>query len=156
MGRSPRFCDGVRHWGYTRARPHLSLSDIKSEHSGGVIRRELAPAECAQRYAGSIVTHAFPWALIAALVGIAPECLGPATAIGAGIASLGCRLVLLRRVERAFGLPPQCYCLVPLRDLLSFAVFASAFFGQSARWKGRRYRFVSDGTLVVAGSSSKP
>jgi hypothetical protein len=27
----------------------LSLSEIKSEHSGGVIRRELAPAECAQQ-----------------------------------------------------------------------------------------------------------
>jgi hypothetical protein len=67
-----------------------------------------------------------PWALIAALAGIAPGYLGPATAIGIGIASLGCRLVLLRRVERAFGLPPQSYCLVPLRDLLSFAVFASA------------------------------
>jgi ceramide glucosyltransferase len=107
-------------------------------------------------YAGSIVTHAFPLALIAALAGIAPEYLGPSTAIGTGIASLGCRILLLRRVERVFGLPPQSYCLVPLRDLLSFAVFASAFFGRSATWKGRRYRFVSDGILVVAGSLSKP
>jgi ceramide glucosyltransferase len=107
-------------------------------------------------YAGSIVTHAFPLALIAALAGIAPEYLGPSTAIGAGIASLGCRILLLRRVERVFGLPPQSYCLVPLRDLLSFAVFAAAFFGRSATWKGRRYRFVSDGNLVVAGSLSKP
>jgi ceramide glucosyltransferase len=107
-------------------------------------------------YGGSTVMHAFPWALIAALAGIAPECLGPATGIGIGIASLACRLALLRRVERAFGLPRESYWLVPLRDLLSFAVFVSSFFGEDVRWKGRHYRFVSGGTLVVAGSSSRP
>jgi hypothetical protein len=45
--------------------------------------------------------------------------------------------------------------LVPLRDLLSFAIFVSCFFGRSARWKGRRYRFVSGGTLVVAEGLSR-
>jgi ceramide glucosyltransferase len=152
----------LRAQGYKISIPPITIGHVCGEMSAQELwQREVRWARTIRSidpvgYAGSIVTHAFPWAVIAALVGIAPECLGPATAIGAGIASLGCRLVLLRRVERAFGLPPQCYCLVPLRDLLSFAVFASAFFGQSARWKGRRYRFVSDGTLVVAGSSSKP
>jgi ceramide glucosyltransferase len=106
-------------------------------------------------YAGSLLTHAFPWALIATLASLAPEHLGRIT-IGIVIASLACRLVLLRRVERTFGLPPQSYWLVPVRDLLSFAVFACGFFSQSARWKGRPYRFESGGTLVIAGSSSKP
>jgi ceramide glucosyltransferase len=106
-------------------------------------------------YVGSLVTHAFPWALIATLASVAPEGFGQASTIGIGVASLGCRLMLLRRVERAFGLPTQSYWLVPLRDLLSFGVFAWGFFSQSARWKGRRYRFVSGGTLVIAGSSSK-
>jgi ceramide glucosyltransferase len=107
-------------------------------------------------YACSIVTHAFPWAIIAALAGIAPERLGPAIGIGIIVTSLGCRWALLRRVERAFGLAPQLYWLVPLRDLLSFAVFISSFFGATAKWKGRSYRFVSGGTLVFAGSSLKP
>jgi hypothetical protein len=39
--------------------------------------------------------------------------------------------------------------------VLAFAVFVSSFFGQSAKWKGRRYRFVAGGTLVPAGSSSR-
>ena len=107
-------------------------------------------------YAGSIITHAFPLALIAAVAGIATESLGPAIAIGLGITSFGCRLALLRQVERAFGLSPQSGWLVPLRDLLSFAVFVSSFFGRNARWKGRRYRFASGGNLVVAGSSLRP
>jgi ceramide glucosyltransferase len=107
-------------------------------------------------YAGSILAHAFPLALIAALGGVTTESLGPATALGLGTAAFGCRLALLRQVERAFNLPPQSCWLVPLRDVLCFAVFVSSFFGQSARWKGRRYRFVAGGTLVPVGSSSRP
>ncbi len=105
-------------------------------------------------YVGSIVTHAFPWALIAAATGLAS--LGPVIGVGLVIASLLCRLGLLQRVARAFGLPPQAYWLVPVRDLLSFAVFASSLFGESARWKGRSYRFIPDGTLIAAGGSQKP
>ena len=105
-------------------------------------------------YLGSIVTHAFPWALIAAAIG--PASLGPVIGVGLVIAALLCRLGLLRRVERGFGLPPQAYWLVPVRDLLSFAVFASSLFGESARWKGRSYRFIPDGTLIAAGGSRKP
>jgi ceramide glucosyltransferase len=111
-------------------------------------------------YAGSIITHTFPLALIAAMAAIASHALTPMLvpimAIGLCVLSFACRLALLRQVERAFNLPPQSCWLVPLRDLLSFAVFASSFFGQSARWKGRRYRFIAGGTLVPAGSSSRP
>jgi len=114
--------------------------------------RSLDPAG----YAGTIITHAFSLALIAAMLGVAAQSLRPAIALGLAIASFGCRLALLRQVERAFNLPPQASWLVPLRDVLSFAVFVSSFFGQTARWKGRRYRFVAGGTLVPAGSSSRP
>jgi ceramide glucosyltransferase len=107
-------------------------------------------------YAGSIVTHAFPLAIVAALAGLAAGSLGPAIAVGLPIASLGCRLALLRQVEQRFDLPPQPYWLLPLRDLLSFSVLVSTFFGRNASWKGRRYQFVSDGTLVASGSSSTP
>jgi ceramide glucosyltransferase len=107
-------------------------------------------------YAGSIIAHAFPLALVAAVGGFTSESLEPATALGLGVAAFGCRLALLRQVERAFNLPPQSCWLVPLRDVLSFAVFISSFFGRSARWRGRRYRFVARGTLVPAGSSSRP
>jgi ceramide glucosyltransferase len=107
-------------------------------------------------YVGSVLTHAFPLALVAVLAGFLAQ--SPTLMVGAGlaIAALGCRLVLLRQVERTFGLRPQSYWLIGLRDLLSFAVFVSSLFGRNARWKGRRYSFRSGGTLVVAGSSSTP
>jgi ceramide glucosyltransferase len=35
--------------------------------------------------------------------------------------ALACRIVLCMRVERAFGLEPHPYWLLPIRDLLSFA-----------------------------------
>src|SRR5262249_15175635 len=47
-------------------------------------------------YAGSIVSHALPWALIAALAGAGSAALLPA--IGLTIAAIACRMALLRRV----------------------------------------------------------
>jgi ceramide glucosyltransferase len=107
-------------------------------------------------YIGLMVTHAFPLALIAVLAGIPTDALGPTIAVGLSITSIVCRLALLLQVERAFGLPPQSYWLLPLRDLLSFAVFVASVAGRNAKWKGRGYRFRSGGTLVVAGNSSGP
>ena len=49
-------------------------------------------------------------------------------------------MVLLHGVTRGFGLPPQPYGLVPVRDLLSFAVFVASFLGREVNWKGHRYR----------------
>jgi ceramide glucosyltransferase len=92
-------------------------------------------------YVGLIVTHAFPLALIAALAGMSAESFGPGIAVGLSVASFGCRLALLRQVERAFSLPPQSCWLLPLRDLLSFAVFLSSAAGRKVKWKGRGYRF---------------
>jgi ceramide glucosyltransferase len=106
-------------------------------------------------YAGSIITHAFPLAVIAALAAIASGSIGPAAALGLCALSFGCRLAVLRQAERAFKLMPQSVWLLPLRDVLSFTVFVSSMFGQSARWRGRRYRFIAGGTLVPAGSSSR-
>jgi ceramide glucosyltransferase len=105
---------------------------------------------------GSVVTHAFPFALLAAATGIGAASLEPAIAIGLVTGALSCRLALLRRIERCFGLPRQAYWLIPLRDLLSFAVFLSSFLSRRAHWKGLRYSFVADGTLVATGGSASP
>ena len=68
-------------------------------------------------YAGSIVAHPLPWALIAALLGA-----GSTAPAGARPRRGGDRVpvALLRQVEHAYALPPQAYWLVPARDLLSF------------------------------------
>jgi ceramide glucosyltransferase len=106
-------------------------------------------------YAGLIITHTFAVALVAALCGLATSSIGPSLALSLCTISFACRLALVRQVERVFNLPPQSSWLVALRDVLSFTVFVSSLFGQSAKWKGRRYRFAAGGTLVHAGSSSR-
>jgi ceramide glucosyltransferase len=107
-------------------------------------------------YAGSVVAHPFPLALTAALAGGVDGPFGPAVGIGLCVTALLCRLTLLAQVESAFALPSQSYWLIPLRDLLSFAVFLWGCFGQNALWQGRQYQFSSSGTLVNSRSSQTP
>ncbi len=104
-------------------------------------------------YAGSIITHAFPLALIAALAGGLAGSITPAFGIALCIAALVCRFAVLGHVEQAFALPTQLRWLVPLRDLWSFAVFASGCIGHIAQWKGHEYRFSSGGALAMSRSS---
>jgi ceramide glucosyltransferase len=98
-------------------------------------------------YAGLIVSHALPWALIAALLGAGSTTLLPA--IGIAVVAIACRTALLRRIERAYALPPQAYWLVPACDLLSFAVFVFSFLSWKVSWKGRRLRMVAGGVWVA-------
>ncbi|GJD94642.1 bacteriohopanetetrol glucosamine biosynthesis glycosyltransferase HpnI [Methylobacterium iners] len=94
-------------------------------------------------YAGSIVTHAFPLALIGALIPGAGE-------VGLAVAALAlaCRVLLCIRLERAFGLAPHPYWLLPIRDILSFMNFTWSFVSGAVTWKGHDYRVVADGTLI--------
>jgi ceramide glucosyltransferase len=92
-------------------------------------------------YFGSIITHPFPLALLAALAGS-----GPAVALAA--LALVCRATLLKCIERRFGLQRQAYWLLPIRDLLSFAIFAWSLFGTRVSWNGQTYQMTSQGALV--------
>jgi ceramide glucosyltransferase len=89
-------------------------------------------------HAGSLVMHPLAWALIVLTLTPWSGLLIPAAAVT--IAAMLCRVMLLRSVERGFGLPLQSYWLVPVRDLLSFAVFVASFLGRSVTWGGHRYR----------------
>jgi len=40
-------------------------------------------------------------------------------------------------------LPAHRYWLIPVRDLLSFAVFIAGFAGRNVSWKGRRFRVLA-------------
>ena len=94
-------------------------------------------------YAGSLVTHAFPLALIGALIPGAG-----ATALAVAAFALACRIILCIRLERAFGLAPHPYWLLPIRDILSFMNFTWSFVSGAVTWKGHDYRVVADGTLI--------
>lgn len=93
-------------------------------------------------YSGWIITHAFPLGLIAWALG------GEEIAICLAAGALACRAVLIYAIERGYGLPPRPYWLIPLRDLLSFAVFVAGFVARDLSWKGRRYTLMSEGSLI--------
>jgi ceramide glucosyltransferase len=89
-------------------------------------------------YVGWGVTHAFPLALIAFCLG------GELLALALAAVALACRIGLTFAVGRAYSLPAHPYWLIPLRDLLSFAVFVAAFAGRAVVWKGRRFRLSTE------------
>ena len=102
-------------------------------------------------YLGWTVTHAFPLALIAWAIG---RRRGPR--LGLALAALACRAVLIFAIERGYGLPPHPYWLIPVRDLLSFAVFVSGFVARDVSWRGHHYELMSEGILKSERRSRPP
>jgi ceramide glucosyltransferase len=92
-------------------------------------------------HAGSVLTHAWPLALLATLSG------GTAAALLA-IAVLGARVMLCRCVEWRFGLPRQDYWLIPVLDVVAFAAYVASFFGATVHWQGFDYRVAANGSLI--------
>jgi len=92
-------------------------------------------------YAGTIVTHPWPLALLALLAA------SPGAALVAAIVLLS-RVTLCRCVEWRFDLPRQNYWLIPLQDLIAFGVYVTSFFGATVHWRGADYRVTAGGTLL--------
>jgi ceramide glucosyltransferase len=81
---------------------------------------------------------------ITALVLAAP----PAVATTALALALMCRALMVRMVDRALRLPRTALWLMPLRDVLSFAVFVASFFARNVAWRDRIFRVGPDGQLI--------
>lgn len=92
-------------------------------------------------YAGTIITHPWPLALLGMLSGSTAAAL-------LAVAALAARIALCRCVERRFGLPRENYWLVPLYDILAFAAYIASYFGATVYWRGAEYRVATDGTLI--------
>jgi ceramide glucosyltransferase len=127
---------------------HFAVGHVCDERSFGELwRHEVRWAMTIRSidpvgYFGWITTHAFPLALLAWIFG------GEEIAACLAAGSLACRGVLNYAIERGYGLPPRPYWLIPLRDLLSFAVFAAGFLARDLSWRGHRYTLMSEGTLI--------
>jgi ceramide glucosyltransferase len=95
-------------------------------------------------YGGSLITYVFPLALTgAALMGLT----NPYALIALGV---------LAGVRFSFGLlsclvmdaDTSALWLFPVRDLIAFAVFLAAFFGDGIEWRGARLRVKPDGAMA--------
>jgi ceramide glucosyltransferase len=137
----------VRRIGYEVAIPPFALSHVYSDRSlrelvvnqlrYGRTIRSINPAG----FVGGIITQPFAAALLAALLGAGQR------AVEIGIFALAGRFVLCWCVEQRFGVRSGSYWLIPVRDIMAFAVYVASFFGARVTWRGQRYR-VSNGTLV--------
>jgi len=92
-------------------------------------------------YAGTVLTHPLPLALLGMLS-------GGLTATLLMLAAVAARVTLCRCVEWRFGLPRQNYWLLPLQDVLVFGVYVASFFGARVHWQGVDFRVAADGTLI--------
>jgi ceramide glucosyltransferase len=101
--------------------------------------RAIAPAG----FAGSILTQPMVLALGALALGAAPLPAAAALAL-----ALLCRAAMVRMVDRALRLPRTPLWLMPLRDLLSFAVFIATFLSRTVAWRDRTFRIGRDGQLI--------
>ncbi|MGU7771487.1 bacteriohopanetetrol glucosamine biosynthesis glycosyltransferase HpnI [Burkholderia sp. MR1-5-21] len=97
---------------------------------------------------GSALMHPVPFALLAAIAsGGTPH----AWAL-AGTA-LVARFALKWRTDRAIGQPFADWAVLPLSDLVQFAVFVASFFSSHVIWRGTRFRVDRHGRLSKAGES---
>lgn len=92
---------------------------------------------------GSAATHAVVWGLIAvALLKGAP------VAMAALAFAILARLWMARRMANVSGSRGWRWWLLPVRDILSFAVYLGSFFVRVVEWRGARYRVDPRGGLT--------
>ena len=93
-------------------------------------------------FAGSIIVHTLPLALLATLV--AGGSIPSLAVLGLAAAA---RLFVRIRLDRASGTVSGPLSLVLIRDLLSFALFCATFFVHKVDWRGSQFRVTRDGRL---------
>ena len=129
--------------------PMLVAHAFEERSSGEMVRHELRWARTIFTvdpigYIGSGLTHALPFALIAAaLRGF--DGLGMA----AVLCAFACRLFLKYRLTRQFELPDPSYALLFVRDVLSFVIYLASFSSAKVAWRGQDFAVRRDGTLLA-------
>ena len=138
----------VRAQGYTLAIPAMGVAHTAAEETAGdLFRHELRWSRTIRMvnpagHLGSFVTHGFAFALMAALLlGFNPVSLGLLAL------ALAARLFLKARIDGLFGTYAGPYWLVPLRDMLSFAVFMASLFGETVHWRGTHFAVEPSGAM---------
>lgn len=104
--------------------------------------RAVAPAG----FVGTVLTQPVVLASAALALGAIP--LAAAAVLAAALLS---RAAMVRLVDRSLRLPPTPLWLLPIRDVLSFVVFAASFFSRTVAWRDRTFRIGPKGRLILDG-----
>ncbi len=136
----------VRDLGLTVTVPPMILTHGCDEPSlAAIIRHELRWQATVRMlepagYAGSTVTHALPFALLAGIAGGGWWWLA---------AALLARLALAVRIDALAGRRTAPLWWLPARDLLSFGIHLGAFFTRRVDWRGARLHMAHDGRMTA-------
>lgn len=94
-------------------------------------------------YAGSLVTFAVP--IAAAALALEPS-LWPASCLCLALRIAAAWAVGARRLQDP--LVRRYWPVLPIADLVSFAVWVASFFGRQVLWRGTRFRLEKTGELT--------
>jgi ceramide glucosyltransferase len=138
----------VRAQGYTLAIPAMGVGHTAVENSAfDLLRHELRWTRTIRMvnpggHLGSFITHGFVFALMGAVL------LDFNTvSLAVVVLTLVARLFLKSRIDGLFGTYAGPYWLMPLRDLLSFAVFVTSLFGETVHWRGTHFAVEPSGAM---------
>jgi ceramide glucosyltransferase len=130
---------------------HLVGTRVWEPAGGDLWRHELRWARTMRSlapfgYAGSILTHTVALALLAAAA-------ARFALTSCAFMAISCllRWASARLTAGALGLSTARLWLLPVRDLLSFAVFLASFLGRGVVWRNRVFRVAASGRLTVDG-----
>jgi ceramide glucosyltransferase len=104
----------------------------------GVTVRGVVPGA----YIGSVIDMPFPVALLGAALVPAHR-----AGIAVALASLVVRAIVVLVVDRRTSMRAAPLWLLPMRDCLTFVIFAASFFTASVDWRGRRLKMADDGRV---------
>jgi ceramide glucosyltransferase len=131
--------------------PYLVATSVSEKNFRCLWRHELRWARTVRLmaplgFAGSVVTHALALVLLAALV-----CGFSLTSVMFLAISCALRWASAAAIAWMLRLPIAGLWLLPLRDLLSFAVFIGSFCGRNVSWRDQLFRIEPSGRIVVDG-----
>ena len=144
-----RIGDAVRAQGLAVVlSPYLVEARVHEPSLTALWRHELRWARTVRRlspagFVGSVATH--------------PLALGFLAAAASGLRLIPCilfgftcllRWAAARAVARVLGLRTERLWLLPLRDLLSFAVFVASFFGRKVFWRDQNFHVEPSGRMT--------
>jgi ceramide glucosyltransferase len=147
-----RLGDAVREIGLaTVLSPYIVENHVAEPSLASLWRHELRWARTVRAmapfgFAGSIITHTIILAVLAA----AAAGFSAATC-WLVVASCVLRWISAGVIARSLDLPTGGFWLLPLRDVLSFAVFLGSFCGRSVLWRDQLFRVGPGGCMTVEG-----
>ena len=128
----------------THACAHRNLAELWHQHlRWSATIRGVAPL----RHAGSGVTHALAFALLACP-------FVPLYGAILAAAALTVRGLMARTVDRIAGVQSKFIYLLPLADLLEFAAFVASFGARAIDWRGSQLTMTQKGRIARRNSST--